>query len=136
VVFQLVTAPHPHFTRRGYDLVYTAKIPLVASLCGDMLTIPTLDARTLSIPITDIVKTGSVQVVKGEGMAKPDGTVGDLLIVYDLIFPTFLNDEQKMLLSAAVFLPPKLSTEQSSAVKRFEKAYMDTLKGWFSGFKL
>ena len=47
---------------RGYDLVYTAKIPLVSSLCGDTLSIPTLDSRTLSIPITDIVKTGSVQV--------------------------------------------------------------------------
>lgn len=99
-----------------------------------MLSIPALDGRVLTVPVTDIVKTGSTKLVQGEGLPLPGGGRGDLLVVFDVLFPGHLSEDQVMLLNACVFLPHKPSKEQATALKAFRKAYMDTLKGWSSGF--
>ena len=38
--------------------------------------------------------------------------MGLQIVVFDLLFPQQLNDDQKMLLTSAFFLPPKPSKEQ------------------------
>jgi DnaJ-class molecular chaperone len=48
--------PHPTFTRSGNDLVHVAKISLLSALCGTTILVPTLDRRTLPIPLTDIIR--------------------------------------------------------------------------------
>jgi DnaJ family protein B protein 13 len=146
VVFTLSIEKHSTFERNGADLIFTAKLPLVHALCGTDLSIQTLDqtARTLVVPVSNIVRSGETLVVEGEGLpigtgaCNPDGTLvrGDLIVVFDLLFPQQLNDDQKMLLTSAFFLPPKPSKEQTLAVKTYRKSYMDTLKGWSAGFRL
>lgn len=146
VIFTLHIENHPTFQRNGADLIYTAKLPLVHALCGTELSIQTLDqqARTLVVPVSDIVKPGENLVVKGEGLpigdgtANPDGTPvrGDLIVVFDLLFPQQLSDDQKMLLTSAFFLPSTQTKEQAAAVKTYRKSYMDTHKGWSAGFRL
>ena len=54
--------------------------------------------RTLMVPISDIVKPGFKTVVVGEGMPKPTGGKGDLIVEVELLFPTGLNETQKMLM--------------------------------------
>ena len=73
VVYVAAALKHPIFTRTGDHLVYAAKIPLIDSLCGATLRIPTLDGRHLSLPVTEIVNTGDRKIVKGEGMPRADG---------------------------------------------------------------
>lgn len=135
VIYTLSTQKHPSFKRKGADLVYTAIVPLVKALSGTTLEIKTLDDRILSIPITEIVQQGSTKLIVGEGLPKGDGTKGDMLVVFDLLFPASLSDSQKMLLNAAFFLPPKPTAEQADAVKTFGVAFKDQLKGWSAGYK-
>jgi DnaJ-class molecular chaperone len=57
-------------------------------------------AQHAQVPISDIVRPGSVLTVPGEGMPLPatPGTKGNLLIEIDLLFPTHLTETQKMLM--------------------------------------
>jgi DnaJ family protein B protein 13 len=136
VVYSLNTAKHATFSRKGSDLVFVAKVPLVKSLTGCTISIKTLDERLLTIPVTDIMKTGQTMLVVGEGLPKASGGFGDLLVVFDLIFPSSLTDDQRILLTAAFYLPKKQTKEQVLSVRAFTKAFTDTLKGWASGFKI
>ena len=116
--------------------MYVANIPLVKALTGTTLNIKMLDGRMLAVPVTDIMRSGETKIVAGEGLPKPDGGYGDLMIVFDLIFPKTLNDDQRMIISAGFYLPKQQSKEQVLVVRAFRKGFMDTLKGWASGFKL
>eukprot|EP00238_Polyblepharides_amylifera_P006964 CAMPEP_0196573820 /NCGR_PEP_ID=MMETSP1081-20130531/3655_1 /TAXON_ID=36882 /ORGANISM="Pyramimonas amylifera, Strain CCMP720" /LENGTH=339 /DNA_ID=CAMNT_0041891657 /DNA_START=311 /DNA_END=1330 /DNA_ORIENTATION=- len=136
VIYTLTTGKHHTFQRKGCDLVYTARIPLIKALTGTTLSIKQLDDRILSVPVSDIVCSGSTKVVVGEGLPLSDGSgKGDLIVVFDLLFPSTLSEDQKMILNAAIYLPHTLSKEQYSAVKAFRKSFTDTLKGWATGFK-
>ena len=67
--------------------------------------VPTLDKRTLSIPINDIVQPGYTKRVVGEGMPlskSKDAEKGDLVISFDIVFPTKLEVHQKSLLKQAL----------------------------------
>lgn len=134
VVFTLVSKPHPVFSRRGYDLVHKVTIPLYQGLIGTPIDVPMLDGRLLSVPLTKIVTPGFKHVVEGEGMPKPDGSKGSLVLEVDLLFPDTVTETQKMLLKAAFFLPHRPSLVQQKAIKGFEDAFKNELLGWRSGF--
>lgn len=55
IVFIVAERPHDIFMRQGADLYADYKINLKEALCGFVITITTLDDRTLKIPITDVV---------------------------------------------------------------------------------
>ena len=86
--------------------------------------------RLLSIPIADIVTPGFTQLVPGEGMPKPGGGKGNLLLDVQLLFPQSLTETQKMLIRSAFFLPPAPTKEQIKALRSFESAFKDPLNGW------
>lgn len=96
IVFILKETPHSRFRRNKHDLVYTANLSLVESLCGSALKIDTLDGRTLNIAVNEIVKPGDTKVIKGEGMPNPSGGKGDLVISFNVTYPDFLTDSQKV----------------------------------------
>lgn len=104
VEFVLQTVADPTWSREGATLVYTAKISLTEALCGTVLAVDTLDGRTLSIPITQIVKPGSTKTVAAEGMPTPDGK-GDLMIKFETIFPDTLTLAQKAAVKKALAPP-------------------------------
>eukprot|EP00929_Paragymnodinium_shiwhaense_P017712 TRINITY_DN12735_c0_g1_i2.p1 TRINITY_DN12735_c0_g1~~TRINITY_DN12735_c0_g1_i2.p1 ORF type:complete len:354 (+),score=120.64 TRINITY_DN12735_c0_g1_i2:96-1157(+) len=96
VVFVVREKKHKIFTREGSNLLYNAKIPLVDALTGCKIDIPTLDKRILRVNIKDMVTPTYTKVVHGEGMpnTKQSGK-GDLIITFDIIYPTHLGDGQK-----------------------------------------
>lgn len=47
--------PHPCFHRENDDLVMTWKLTLEDALLGTIVTVNTLDNRTVRVPITDVV---------------------------------------------------------------------------------
>lgn len=100
--FVIAEKPHERFKREGANLVYAVKLPLADALAGTTLSIPTLDGRTLSVPVTEVVSPGAAKTVKGEGMpiSKSPGSRGDLLIKFDVTFPRRLTDDQKRQLRA------------------------------------
>lgn len=130
MVFVLKPKPHPRFSRRGADLVHKVVMPLHQALIGTSVQVKMLDERTLSVPISDIMTPGSVVTVPNEGMAKPGGGKGNLILEIELLFPTHLSQAQKMLLKSAFYLPPVQNEEQKAAVRAFEAAFTHELKGW------
>ena len=70
-----------------------------------MFQVPTLDGRVLSIPINDIVQPGYTKRVVAEGMPvskSKDTDKGDLVISFDIVFPTKLEVHQKSLIKQAL----------------------------------
>jgi DnaJ-class molecular chaperone len=61
------------------------------------LTIPTLDGRTLSIKIRDVIHPDYTHIVPGEGMpiSKNPSQKGNLIIKFKIAFPTELTDQQR-----------------------------------------
>jgi DnaJ family protein B protein 4 len=53
---------HARFTREGNNLVLKARLSLADALCGTKLSVTTLDGRTLTLPITEVVSPGYVKV--------------------------------------------------------------------------
>ncbi|XP_058219908.1 uncharacterized protein LOC131330375 [Rhododendron vialii] len=97
LIFIIDEKPHSVFTRDGNDLVVTEKMPLSEALTGHTVRLNTLDGRTLTIPINNVIHPDYEEVVRGEGMPIPKDPTkkGNLRIKFNVKFPTRLNPEQK-----------------------------------------
>jgi len=104
IVFIVKDKPHPRFRREGVDLIYKAAVPLGKALTGCTVEIHTLDDRVLHIPINDVVQPGYTKVVPGEGMplTNEPKQKGNLIIEFDIEFPTSLTPERKELIKRAL----------------------------------
>jgi DnaJ family protein B protein 4 len=107
LVFVIAEKPHALFAREGNNLVYKAKLPLADALCGCTLSVPTLDGRTLSVAVADVVAPGATKTVKGEGMpvSRTPAVRGDLVVKFDVAFPRSLSEEKKRALRATLAAP-------------------------------
>jgi molecular chaperone DnaJ len=86
--------PDELFGRTGNDLTITVPVSFTELALGTMLTVPTLDGKvTLRVP----PGTGSGRVfrVRGKGIHRRGGTVGDLLVKVEVSVPTRLDDTAK-----------------------------------------
>ncbi|KAF5443249.1 hypothetical protein F2P56_035821 [Juglans regia] len=97
LIFVVDEKPHAIFLRDGNDLVVNQEISLLEALGGVTLNLTTLDQRNLAIMITDIVKPGHEIVMPNEGMpiSKEPSKKGNLVIKFDIVFPSRLTAEQK-----------------------------------------
>ncbi|KAJ3315362.1 DnaJ sub B member 13 [Blyttiomyces sp. JEL0837] len=55
IIFIVREQKHDRFVRRGNDLIYNSRITLGKALTGNIVTVETLDGRTLQIPVNDVV---------------------------------------------------------------------------------
>lgn len=102
IVFIIRDKPHQHFKREGSDIKYTSKISLRQSLCGTVVKVPTLSGETLSIStVGEIVKPNTVKRLQGRGLPFPKepSRKGDLLVAFDIQFPSALNQNAKDILA-------------------------------------
>ncbi|KAJ8753861.1 hypothetical protein K2173_000115 [Erythroxylum novogranatense] len=97
LVFIIDEKPHSVFKRDGNDLIVTQKISLVEALTGYTVQLTTLDGRSLTIPINNIISPTYEEVVKGEGMPIPKepSRKGNLRMKFNIKFPSKLTSEQK-----------------------------------------
>ncbi len=81
------------FKRDGNDLIVVHKLPLVEALTGTIISLTTLDGRTLNISIPDVISPGYEKLSPKEGMpiSKVPGRRGK----FDIKFPIMLTTEQK-----------------------------------------
>ncbi|MBA0814824.1 hypothetical protein Gohar_020625, partial [Gossypium harknessii] len=107
LVFIIDEKPHSVFKRDGNDLILTQKISLVEALTGYTAQLTTLDGRTLTVPINNIINPTYEEVVKGEGMPIPKepSKKGNLRIKFNIKFPTKLTTEQKTGLKRLISSP-------------------------------
>lgn len=88
--------PDSIFIRDGLDLIYNIKITLKDSLCGFTQEFQHLNGNQVILNcITNniIIKPGFKKVIEKLGMIR-DNNVGNLIIVFDVIFPDTLSDIQ------------------------------------------
>jgi DnaJ family protein B protein 4 len=97
IEFIVEEKPHSVFKREGDNLRITITLTLVEALTGFHKSIKTLDDRTLSVNNTkSVIHSGQESRVPNEGMPNSKtGRKGDLLIAYEVKFPTSLTDAQK-----------------------------------------
>ncbi|GBB88044.1 hypothetical protein RclHR1_14590006 [Rhizophagus clarus] len=103
IVVVLEEKPHSIFKRDGDDLRITLTLNLLEALAGFKKTIQTLDGRRLAISDTSVIKPGQEQRFSNEGMPTKDPQrKGDLVVKYDIKFPTKLSESQKNTLKSAL----------------------------------
>ncbi|CAI0385326.1 unnamed protein product, partial [Linum tenue] len=97
LVFVIDEKPHRVFTRDGNDLVVSQKISLAEALTGYTAHLTTLDGRSLTIPVKNVIHPTYEEVVTGEGMPIPKDPPrrGNLRIKFSIRFPARLTSEQK-----------------------------------------
>ncbi|KAI5072143.1 hypothetical protein GOP47_0012910 [Adiantum capillus-veneris] len=97
LIFVIDEKPHDVFKRDGSDLVVVQKISLAEALGGSTLQILSLNGKTLTIPLTEVIYPGYERIVPKEGMpiAKEHGKRGNLRIRFDVKFPSRLSADQR-----------------------------------------
>ncbi|CAO4365427.1 unnamed protein product [Caenorhabditis nigoni] len=97
IVFVIKDKPHPKFKREGSDIKRVEKISLKSALTGVEMNIPTLDGADYRLVLNEVIKPGTTRRLTGKGLPNPKSPThrGDLIIEFDVEFPTHLNAAQK-----------------------------------------
>lgn len=97
IIFTIRDKPHQFFSRdTDNNIQYTAKISLKDALVGHAfgksIPVPTLEERVVNIPLNNIVKPGTRQRIKGEGLPLPKQNFvrADMLVTFEVVFPSNL----------------------------------------------
>lgn len=88
--------PHELFQRNGADLILEKEISLKESLCGLEFSIKHLNGKTFHLQHKDgtIIKDGVSKTIQRLGMKDSNGGVGNLTIVFKVVYPDKLSKEQ------------------------------------------
>jgi len=88
--------PHPHFTRDGDDLHLRLGIDLADALVGFLTTVKHVDGHDVIIKSNNVIDCEYVKVIKGEGMPTESGGFGNLIVTFEIQFPSKkFTDKQK-----------------------------------------
>jgi DnaJ-class molecular chaperone len=109
VVFINVKMDDAAFKREGDNLIMKKTITLLEALTKTEFIFKHLDDRVIKITYEDIIKPGQQMIVKGEGMPNLNDnmTHGDLIINFDILFPTSLEKDRSKYLVKILPLPKK-----------------------------
>ncbi|KAI8890707.1 DnaJ-domain-containing protein [Backusella circina FSU 941] len=104
IEFVVEEKPHPIYKRESDNLRIKVRLSLAEALTGFKKAIKTLDDRTLSINNSkSVIHPGQESRVSNEGMPNSKtGKKGDLIITYEVDFPSSLTDEKKELIKKAL----------------------------------
>lgn len=95
VVFIVKTQPHPRFVRNGDHLIYATKITLAEALTGKKVPIDLLDGRKILVNCQPVITPNYRKLVANEGIPNSKtGERGDLIIEFDIVFPSRLGADQ------------------------------------------
>lgn len=101
LIIVILEKQHPIFKRHNFDLIIDMEIPLYQSLLGFTRRIIHLDKRKIYIQNNELIKTGDIKRVMGEGLRNlNNGDKGDLIIRFNIKYPDLnvLSEKDKQLL--------------------------------------
>ncbi|KAG1560786.1 hypothetical protein G6F49_002385 [Rhizopus delemar] len=110
IIIVLDEKPHPHFSRKGEDLVYEAKIDLLTALAGGQFAIPHLDDRVLMVSVLpgEAIQPDMVKVIPNEGMPMHRiESRGHLFVKFTVEFPQSNWTDQDTIKQLEAILPPR-----------------------------
>lgn len=102
ITFVIRDKPHPLFKRDGANLVYTSKVPLRDALCGTRVSVPTLTGQQVTLNFSnEVIKPQTTKRLQGYGLPYPKDPTrkGDIIVHFDIQFPTNLTESAKEILS-------------------------------------
>jgi molecular chaperone DnaJ len=110
------------FGRSGDDLTLTVPVTFAEAALGADLRVPTLDA-TVTLRVPPGTPSGRTLRVRGKGVARRDGNVGDLLVTIDVHVPAELSEAARKALSDYAAAAPPAPRERLDAIARERSSY-------------
>jgi molecular chaperone DnaJ len=93
-------APHPVFGRSGHNLTVSVPVTFPEATLGADIKVPSHRGMPVSVRIPAGTPSGRTFRVRGKGVRRTDGTVGDLLVTVDVQVPRDLGDKAKTALES------------------------------------
>lgn len=91
---------HRLFGRKGDNLTLTVPVTFDEAALGAEIKVPTLGGSPVTLRMPPGTPNGRVFRVRGRGVARKDGTRGDLLVTVEVEVPTQLDDEARAAVAA------------------------------------
>ncbi|MFC4010946.1 molecular chaperone DnaJ [Nonomuraea purpurea] len=91
--------PHAVFGRSGDNLTITVPVTFTEAALGAEIKVPILKGMPVTLRIPTGTPNGRTFRVRGRGVARKDGTKGDLLATVEVIVPKTLDDKSRELLN-------------------------------------
>lgn len=97
---EIATKKHDVFVRRGNDLLFEFRIPILDALLGEKQNVTTIDGKTLETKIKEGIEDGENMKFANKGMPilGKEGRFGHMIGIVKLVMPKSLNDEEKRLI--------------------------------------
>lgn len=92
--------PHPVFGRDGDNLTVTIPVTFAEAALGADIDVPTPGGGTVKLRLAEGTQAGRMLRVRGKGVARKDGTKGDLVVTVDVAVPARLSHDAKVALKA------------------------------------
>jgi molecular chaperone DnaJ len=86
---------HPVFGRSGHNLTLTVPVTFTEAALGADIKVPVHKGMPVSLRIPAGTPNGRTFRVRGKGVRRSDGTVGDLLVTVDVQVPKHLDSEAR-----------------------------------------
>ena len=108
------------FGRDGDDLTLTVPISYGEAVFGTDLRVPTMDG-SVTLRVAPGTPSGRTLRVRGRGVPRRDGTIGDLLVTVEVDVPSNLSPEaRKALEEFTLYSPPPARAAIDEMVRRHE----------------
>ncbi|MFN8027364.1 MAG: molecular chaperone DnaJ [Acidimicrobiia bacterium] len=89
--------PHAVFARSGkWDLTVKVPITFPEAALGAQVKVPTLDAP-VTVKVAPGTQSGKTVRVRGKGIPRANGDDGALLVTFDVVVPSHLDDDERAL---------------------------------------
>ena len=88
-------AGHPVFGRNGHNLTVTVPVTFAEAALGAEIKVPSHRSMPVNLRIPAGTPNGRTFRVRGKGVRRPDGTLGDLLVKVDVQVPTQLTESAR-----------------------------------------
>lgn len=91
---------HSVFGRKGDHLTVTVPVTFPEAALGATVQVPTLDGNPVAVKVPAGTPSGRTLRVRGRGVARKDGTTGDLLVTVEVAVPQRVSGSAKDALEA------------------------------------
>ena len=86
---------HALFGRKGDNITLIAPVTFNEAALGAQIEVPTLDGGPVKLRVPQGTPNGRTFRVRGKGVAKRDGSRGDLLVSVEVVVPQSLNEQAR-----------------------------------------